>query len=101
MPQQYDPLTQEDDSPIHDAELQGDNADTLRAGLLPRPTVYYGEGPFDAPSSDDEDDSEKNDTVSVNRAEHGNLLDSEGELHVGGRKVCAECSTRCSRELMP
>ncbi|KAF8493019.1 dipeptidyl aminopeptidase [Russula emetica] len=84
MPQQYDPLSQEDDSPIHDAEL--DNAESLRVGLLPRPTVYYEEGPFDAPSSDDEDESEKNGPGSLNHAEHGNLLESEGELHVGGRK---------------
>ena len=88
MPQQYDPLSQEDDSPIRDAELL-DDADSQRVGLLPRPTVYYEEGPFDAPSSDDEDESEKNDPGSLNRAEHGNLSESEGELYVGGRKVCA------------
>ncbi len=86
MPQQYDPLSQEDDSPIRDTEL--DNADPQRAGLIPRPAVYYGEGPFDAPSSEDEDESEKNGPGSLNRAEHGNLLGSEGELYVGGRKVC-------------
>jgi hypothetical protein len=98
MPQQYDPLSQEDDSPIRDAEL--DNASSLRGGFLPRPTVYYEEGPFDAPSSDDEDEPEKDGPGSLNRAEHGNLLESEGELHVGGRKVCAKCSTRYSRRLM-
>ena len=99
MPQQYDPLSQEDDSLIRDAEL--DNADSLRTGLLPRPTVYYEEGPFDAPSSDDEDEPEKNGPGSLNRAEHGNLLESEGELYVGGRKVCVKRSTRCSHGLMP
>jgi dipeptidyl aminopeptidase B len=99
MPQQYDPLSQEDDSPIRDAEL--DNADSPRAGLLPRPAVYYEEGPFDAPSSDDEDELEKNGPGSLDRAEHGNLSESEGELYVGGRKVCAKCSKRCSRGLMP
>jgi dipeptidyl aminopeptidase len=95
MPQQYDPLSQDDDSPIHDAEL--DNADPLRAGLLPRPTVYYEEGPFDAPSSDDEDESEKNGPGSLNRAEHGNLSESEGELYVGGRKVCVQSVHRAAR----
>jgi dipeptidyl aminopeptidase len=91
MPQQYDPLSQEDDSPIRDADI--DNADSLHAGLLPRPTVYYGEGPFNAPSSDEEDESEvaeKDGPGSLNRAEHGNLLGSElgdDSLYVGGRKV--------------
>ena len=99
MPQQYDPLSQEDDSPIRDAEI--DSGDSLREGLLPRPAVYYEDGPFDAPSSDDEDEPEKNGAGSLNRAEHGNLLESEGELHVGGRKVCAKYSMRCSRGLMP
>jgi dipeptidyl aminopeptidase B len=91
MPQQYDPLSQEDDSPIRDADI--DNADSLREGLLPRPAVYYGEGPFNAPSSDEEDESEvaeKDGPGSLNRAEHGNLLGSglaDDSLHVGGRKV--------------
>jgi len=98
MPQQYDPLSQEDDSPLRDAELN--DADSQRVGLLSRPTVYYEDGPFDAPSSDDEDEPEKNDPASLNRAD-GNSLESEGKLYVGGRKVCAKCSTRCSRGLIP
>lgn len=91
MPQQYDPLSQEDDSPIRDADT--DNADSLREGLLPRPAVYYGEGPFNAPSSDEEDESEvaeKDGPGSLNRAEHGNFLGSglaDDSLHVGGQKV--------------
>ncbi|KAH9991150.1 dipeptidyl peptidase IV N-terminal region-domain-containing protein [Russula vinacea] len=90
MPQQYDPLSQEDDSPIRDADI--DNADSLREGLLPRPAVYYGEGPFNAPSSDEEDESEvaeKDGPGSLNRAEHGNFLGSgsaDDSLHVGGQK---------------
>jgi hypothetical protein len=56
MPQRYDPLSQDDDSPIHDMELE--DSDSLRAGLLPRPAVYYEEGPFETPSSEDEDESE-------------------------------------------
>lgn len=93
MPQQYDPLSQEDDS-IRDVEPE--SADSLHAGLLPRPAVYYGEGPFNAPSSDEEDEvAEKDGTGSPNRAEHGNLLGSElvddDRLYVGGRrKVCAQ-----------
>jgi len=101
MPQQYDPLSQEDDSPIRDAEL--DDVDSLHAGLLPRPAVYYGDGPFNAPSSDEEDEpevAEKDGPGSLNRAEHGSLLGSDladGSLYVGGRKVCYMPSLQHSR----
>ncbi|KAH8989460.1 dipeptidyl aminopeptidase [Lactarius akahatsu] len=89
MPPQYDPLTQEDDNP-----LDGDgthNINATRGGLFPRPAVYYGEGPFDAPSSDDDDDAitEKDRTNPLNRAEHGELLDpgsGDNGLYVGGQK---------------
>ncbi|KAI0249668.1 dipeptidyl aminopeptidase [Lactifluus subvellereus] len=94
MPQLYDPLSQEDDTHTGDAELQ--NADSPRASLLPRPTVYYGEGPFSVPSSDDEDEDEDEDEVtekdtsgSLNRAETGGLFRSQlgdNGLYVGGQK---------------
>jgi dipeptidyl aminopeptidase B len=92
MPQQYDPLSQEDDS-IRDVELE--NTDSVRAGLLPRPAVYYGEGPFNAPSSDEEDEvAEKEGPGSTNRAQHGSFLGAEfvddDRLYVGGRKVCSK-----------
>jgi hypothetical protein len=83
MPQQYDPLSQEDDS----------HTDTPRAGLIPRPAVYYGEGPFDAPSSEDEDEdevTEKDTSASLNRAEGGGQFRShfsDGGLYVGRQKV--------------
>jgi hypothetical protein len=87
MPQQYDPLSQEDDSHIHLSEIHEN--DSPRAGLLPRPAVYYGEGPFDVPSSDDEDEGQdevtgKYASASLNRAESGRL----SGLHLGGQKVC-------------
>ena len=90
MPQQYDPLSQEDDS-IRDVELE--NADSVRAGLLPRPAVYYEEGPFNAPSSDEEDEvAEKDGPGLPNRAQRGTLFGAElvddDRLYVGGRKVC-------------
>ena len=90
MPQQYDPLSQEDDS-IRDLGLE--NAGSVRAGLFPRPAVYYEEGPFNAPSSDEEDEvAEKDGPGSSNRAQHGNFLGAEladdDRLYVGGRKVC-------------
>ncbi|KAH9986684.1 dipeptidyl peptidase IV N-terminal region-domain-containing protein [Russula compacta] len=90
MPQQYDPLSQEDDSPVDDVET--DDVDSQRAGLLPRPAIYYGDGPFNAPSSDEEDEvevAEKDGAASLRRAEHGSLLGSQSAdngLYVGGRK---------------
>lgn len=49
-----------------------------------RPQVYYGDGPFDPPSSDDEDGAllEKNVPGSPRLAERG-----EGLVIGGGRKV--------------
>lgn len=90
MPPQYDPLTQEDDSPLDGDEILHNNE--TRGGLFPRPAIYYGEGPFDAPSSDDDEDAgtEKDITNPLNRAEHGVLLDpgsADSGLFVGGQKV--------------
>ena len=89
MPQQYDPLSQEeDDVLIRDAEP--DNGDSSHTELLPRPAIYYGEGPFNAPSSDEEEEVEKVGTGPLDRAEHGSLLGSglaDSGLYVGGRKV--------------
>ncbi len=90
MPPQYDPLTQEDDSPLDGDGIQHNN--TARAGLYPRPAIYYGEGPFDAPSSDDDDDAitEKDRSNPLNCAEHGDLQDpgsADNGLYVGGQKV--------------
>lgn len=87
MPPQYDPLTQEDDSPIDDDDITHNNA--AHGGIIPRPAVYYGEGPFDAPSSDDDEDAiiEKDRTNPLNRAEHGDLPGSlDSGLYVGGPK---------------
>ena len=53
-----------------------------------RPAIYYGEGPFSPPSSDDEDDYTKevdNDPNSIIRFEIGNG-DDEEELLVGGHR---------------
>ncbi|KAI9440877.1 dipeptidyl aminopeptidase [Lactarius indigo] len=87
MPPQYDPLTQEDDSPLDGDQAHHNNV--TRGDLFPRPAVYYGEGPFDAPSSDDDDDdaiTEKDRTNPLNRAENGDLLDpgsGDNGLYVG------------------
>jgi dipeptidyl aminopeptidase B len=91
MPLHYDPLSQEDDSHIQDTEIE--NTDSTRAGPLPRPAVYYGDGPFDAPSSDDEDVdvvTEKDAPGPLNRAENGSMFRShfaDNGLYVGGQKV--------------
>ena len=90
MPPHYDPLTQEDDSQLEDDDITHDRA--ARTRMVPRPAVYYGEGPFDAPSSDDDEDAiiEKDRTNPLNRAEHGDLLDPgspDNGLYVGLRKV--------------
>jgi len=93
MPPRYDPLTQEDDS-----QLDGDQIlhnDLARATFFPRPAIYYGDGPFDAPSSDDDEDAitEKDCTTPLNRAEHGDLVDPgsiDDGLYVGGHKVCSQ-----------
>jgi hypothetical protein len=95
MPQQYDPLSQEDDS--HIADPEADNVDdSPHVRLLPRPAIYYGDGQFNAPSSEEEDEVEEGEKAGMaplNRAEHGSLLLgsvlADGGLYVGGgaRKV--------------
>ena len=81
-------------------DVETDDVDSQRAGLLPRPAVYYGDGPFNAPSSDEEDEvevAEKDGAAPLHRAEHGRLLDSQlanNGLYVGGRKVCDELLTK-------
>lgn len=60
----YTPLAQADvDVPDNDVPAT-DEATQAWSGRdtqpYHRPPVYYGDGPFDAPSSEDEDDDEKN-----------------------------------------
>jgi hypothetical protein len=97
MPQQYDPLSQEDDSQIVDGETDNvDDSPHVGVGLLPRPAIYYGDGQFNAPSSEEEDEVEEVEKAGMgplNRAEHGSLLLgsglTDGGLYAGGaaRKV--------------
>jgi dipeptidyl aminopeptidase len=56
-----------------------------------RPSIYYGDGPLDAPNSDDEDEAllEKNSPPSPGNVELGHLdIEDEGEdgLVIGGQK---------------
>lgn len=77
----YQPLNVSNDAEDHLDQPQ------IRS-VQSRPAIYYGEGPFSPPSSDDEDDYAKevdNDPNSIIRFEIGNG-DDEEELLVGGRK---------------
>jgi dipeptidyl aminopeptidase len=60
--------------------------------VVPRPQVYYGEGPFDPPSSDDEDVGllEKTGPLSPGSAERG------GNDTIIRRKVCPPQTAQCS-----
>lgn len=63
--------------------------------LIVRPPVYYGEGPFDPPSSEDEDEDHF-----LHKSERRGVLDPDGfedsepgnGLRVGGGKVSTLCS---------
>jgi hypothetical protein len=57
-----------------------------------RPATYYGQGPFDAPSSDEEDELLEKEHVEPPRSPgHVGALEEEGGLHVGSKinKVCS------------
>lgn len=74
----YEPL-----SVSNDAEEYVDQPQTR--SVLSRPAIYYGEGPFSPPSSEDEDDYAKeadNEPNGTIRFEFGNE-DDEEELLVG------------------
>lgn len=63
---------------------------------LVKPTTYYGEGEFDPPSSDDEEEGlflEKGKQNDVEReGEAGDALNEDLELVVGGHKVLLQSS---------
>lgn len=55
----------------------------------PRPAMYYGEGEFDPPSSDDEEDSAFIEKQKGGEGERdGAALEEDGELIVGGKVRC-------------
>ncbi|KAI0047150.1 dipeptidyl aminopeptidase [Auriscalpium vulgare] len=81
----YDPLAQEDDE--HDDVT----LNAASSASLPRPAVYYGDGPFDPPSSDDESEEyiEKPGSRSPGAAEFGRTPEEEAiaaGLYVGRRR---------------
>ena len=51
----------------------------------PKPETYYGEGPFDPPSSDDEADQ----LLEKGEERSGRMIEEDGDLVIGKRdKVC-------------
>ncbi|KAJ7623581.1 dipeptidyl aminopeptidase [Roridomyces roridus] len=76
---QYEPLLQEsreDEDPLLPVK------DRSIAPIQIRPQIYYGEGPFDAPSSDEEDELlEKGPPSSPGIAERGNAMDQRRHSH--------------------
>ncbi|KAI0315043.1 dipeptidyl aminopeptidase [Amylostereum chailletii] len=72
-------------------------AHSLPDDVHARPAVYYGDGPFDAPSSDDESEGflEKPGRISPGSAERGRgEVETEDGLHLGGtRQVCSRWSS--------
>lgn len=59
----------------------------------PRPAMYYGEGEFDPPSSDDEEDSAFIEKGKGGEGERdGAALEEDGELVVGGKVRCRNCT---------
>ncbi|EMD39367.1 hypothetical protein CERSUDRAFT_113004 [Gelatoporia subvermispora B] len=79
----YEPLA-------HD-EPQQESSSAFRAqdfgDAYVKPHTYYGEGPFDAPSSDEEDELLEKSPSSPQAAErNGSALVEEGPLRIGGKQ---------------
>ena len=79
-PANYSPVPQEDG-------IEPNGAAAKESYPPARPATYYGEGEFDPPSSDDEEDAflEKGKPEDTER--NGDGMVEEGELVVGGGKV--------------
>ena len=77
MPPTYEPLAQEGDDPF----LGGPSSSA--AAYPVKPETYYGEGPFDPPSSDDESEE----LIEKESQRSGRAIEEEGNLVVGSQKV--------------
>ena len=83
MPSQYEPLGQE----APDDYFHAESSSRVNTAFPPKPETYYGEGPFDPPSSDD-DESEV--LLEKNGSRRGiGIFEEEGHLIVGSTKVRA------------
>lgn len=77
-PSPYQPLAQEGDD-----FFQGSSGAAEGTAYPPKPETYYGEGPFDPPSSDDEADE----LLEKGGQRSGRAIEEEGTLVIGSRKV--------------
>ncbi|KAI0676150.1 dipeptidyl aminopeptidase [Trametes maxima] len=76
MPPTYEPLAQEGSEPL----LGGPSSSASAYAI--KPETYYGEGPFDPPSSDDESEE----LMEKDAERSGRAIEEEGNLVVGSRK---------------
>lgn len=79
MPSTYEPLAQEGDDVFGTVP----SSSAVVHPIPIKPETYYGEGPFDPPSSDDEADS----FLGKEDERSGRAIEAEGDLVVGSRKV--------------
>ncbi|KAI0794726.1 dipeptidyl aminopeptidase [Fomes fomentarius] len=75
-PSNYEPLSQAGD----DFHLNGDSSGAAAYPL--KPETYYGDGPFDPPSSDDESEE----LLEKNAQRNGRAVEEAGDLVVGGTR---------------
>ncbi|OJT13681.1 hypothetical protein TRAPUB_9780 [Trametes pubescens] len=78
MPSTYEPLAQEGDDVFGTVP----SSSAVVHPIPIKPETYYGEGPFDPPSSDDEADS----FLGKEDERSGRAIEAEGDLVVGSRK---------------
>ncbi|KAI0765616.1 dipeptidyl aminopeptidase [Trametes elegans] len=79
MPPTYEALPQEGDESFRD----GPSSSATAYHIPVKPETYYGEGPFDPPSSDDESEE----LIDKEDARSGRAIEEEGHLIVGSQKV--------------
>lgn len=80
------PLESDDHAPI-------DNSNGHYPPIPVKPVTYYGEGEFDPPSSDDEEElflekQKHGASHDTEREGEGDALNEDVELVIGGHKVC-------------
>lgn len=81
----YEPLAHDEPSQESSGTFQTNPYEPVSV----RPHIYYGDGPFDAPSSDEEDELLEKPPASPDAAErNGSALADEGPLRLGGKQVC-------------
>ena len=83
MPPTYEPLGQ--DAPDDDFRGESSSRPAVSTVYPPKPETYYGDGPFDPPSSDDESEV----LLEKGGPRSPGVIEEEGDLVVGNgsRKV--------------